>query len=786
MSLAAPLTTPTVFENSIRKPVTFTNQAVVPRNVPTVVRSQLTDNELQEAIHFSIALKMRNFDELRDRVSMHKLVPLDEIRDKYFPNPSDAANVRQWLISQGFQVQPPVPYELSVFASGTVAQLQRVFGSAFARVQFRGEEHTSAITAPSLPQNIAFSVRSINGLQPHLHPVRHSIRRAISATQTGNGAPLLVPQIASAYDMLAGNGAGQKIGIIIDTFPNDSDLLQFWNTNNVPQSLSNIEKVQVLPGSLPAPSGEETLDVSWSSGIASGARIRVYATADSSLLFSEVDAVYQFIINDLPSQPALHQISMSYGIGEDYVAPSQLQTDDAFFITLTAAGVSLFAPSGDGGSNPGTDGNYSNTNPLQVENPASDPHVIAVGGTTLLVNPDGILLSESAWSGSGGGISAFFSRPSWQASFIIGGTTRIVPDVSMDADPNTGVFLVFNGDSSGQWGGTSLGPPIWAGICARLNQVRATNGLPALGFLAPKIYPLQNACFRDIVIGSDGVWMAVPGFDLVTGLGSPLVYNLNNVFAGTRPRGSGVAKDFNNSGVSDIIWEHSASGQIVVWLMKAGQPTGTMSLPAVPPVWHIAGVGDFLGNGQSDLVWENANTGEHLIWIIYAGIPQYTITLPTVENGWHIVGSGDFNGDGQADLVWENNQTGEREIWLMNNALPDVAIRLPTLDPSWHIAGVGDFLGNKQSDLVWENRVTGQREIWLMNYSTPTVAIILPNVDPGWEIGGAGDFFGTGQASLVWRNNSSGQCILWQLVNGQPIAAVPLPPVDPGWKLVDH
>jgi kumamolisin len=785
VSRAAPLTTQTVFENSIQKPVaSATNKAVVAQNVPTVVRSQLTNNELQENIRFSIALKMRNFAELQDRVSMHELIPLDEIRDKYFPAPSDVANVRQWLISQGFQVEPPVPYEFSVFASGSVAQLQRVFGSTFARVQFRGEEHTSAITAPSLPANIASAVLSINGLQPHLHPVRHSTHQPISGSQTGNRAPLPVPQIVSAYDMLVGNGAGQTIGVIIDTFPKPSDLVQFWSANQVPQALSNIQEVQVVPGSLSAPSGEETLDVSWSSAIASGATIRVYATTD--LTFSFLDQAYQFIINELPSQPTLHQISMSYGIGEDYVAPSQLQTDDAFFITLTAAGISLFAPSGDGGSNPDQNDNYSVSNPLQVEYPASDPHVIAVGGTTLLVNPDGTLLSETGWSGSGGGISGFFWRPSWQASFSIGGTGRIVPDVSMDADPNTGVFLVLNGDASQQWGGTSLGPPIWAGICARLNQVRAANGVPTLGFLAPKIYPLLNSCFRDIVSGSNGAYAAVAGFDLVTGLGSPLAYYLNSALGGTAPPGSGIAKDFNNNGVSDVIWENSASGERVIWLMRAGQPTGRMNLPTVPAVWHIAGVGDFMGNGQSDLVWENANTGEHLIWIIYAGTPQYTISLPTVASGWHIVGSGDFNGDGQADLVLENSVTGEREIWLMSNAVPIGAIRLPTLDPSWHIAGVGDFLGNKQSDLIWENHVTGQRVIWLMNYGTPTTAINLPNVDPGWEIGGAGDFFGTGQASLVWRNNSNGQSLLWQLINGQPIGAVSLPPVDTRWNIVDH
>jgi subtilase family serine protease len=302
---ATPLTTQTVFENSIRKPVTVpsgTNKVAVPQNVPTVVRTQLTDAELQQSMHFSIALKMRNFAELQDRVNMHEIISLDEMRAKYFPDPSDVANVRQWLIAQGFQVEPPVQYELSVFATGTVAQVQRVFGSTFARVQFRGEEHTSAVTAPSLPTEVATPVLSINGLQPHLHAVRHLMQKDAKAIQTGTG-PYLVSQIAGAYNISVGNGGGQTIAIIIDTFPNNSDLTRFWAANGVPQSLNNIQKVQVLPGAQPAPSGEETLDVSWSSGMASGATIRIYATFDSQLLTSELDAAYQYLINDLSNQP---------------------------------------------------------------------------------------------------------------------------------------------------------------------------------------------------------------------------------------------------------------------------------------------------------------------------------------------------------------------------------------------------------------------------------------------------------------------------------------------------
>jgi subtilase family serine protease len=237
------------------------NKGVIPQDVPTVVRTQLTDAELQQNMHFSIALKMRNFAELQDRVDMHEIISLDEMRTKYFPDPSEVANVRKWLIAQGFQVQ-----------------------------------------------------------------------------QTNNGAPYLVSQIDGAYDASIGNGAGQTIGIVIDTFPNDSDLTKFWAANEVPQSLNSIQKAQVFPGTVP-PSGEETLDVSWSSGIASGATIRIYAVEDSNLPTNKLDAAYQFILNELPSQPGLHQISMSYGLGElAGVASGQLQTDE---LALLLGGINL-------------------------------------------------------------------------------------------------------------------------------------------------------------------------------------------------------------------------------------------------------------------------------------------------------------------------------------------------------------------------------------------------------------------------------------------------------------
>jgi kumamolisin len=432
------------FAGSFKEPIaTAANTAATTAKAPTVVRSQLTAAEKLQSIDFAIALKMRNFAELQQRIANGESLSIEEMSARYFPTSADVESIRKRLTAQGFEVLPAGPHELSIFARGTITQLEQVFGVRFGRVQFAGEEHTSAITAPSLPADIAGPVLSINGLQPHLHPFVHFIRKAIGPSKSiSNSPPYLVSEIAKAYGATLGNGAGQKIGIVIDTFPSDSDLSTFWADNSVPQSLSNVEKIQVVAGALPGPSGEETLDASWTSGIASAAGIRIYATTDLS--FAHIDQAYQRIINDLPSQAGLRQVSLSYGLGELYEAPSQMATDAQYFTSLAGGGVTVFVSSGDGGGSPGGSGQDHN-GPIQVEAPANDLHVTAVGGTTLdLDSSTGAPTSETAWFDGGGGQSTIFSRPVWQPT-TIPGSGRLVPDVALVADPDTGAFLVLNG-----------------------------------------------------------------------------------------------------------------------------------------------------------------------------------------------------------------------------------------------------------------------------------------------------------------------------------------------------
>ena len=174
-------------------------------------------------------------------------------------------------------------------------------------------------------------------------------------------------------------------------------------------------------------------------------------------------------------------------------------------------GIVFFASSGDNGAG--------------VIWPSSSPNVVSVGGTTLNVTSTGALISETAWSGSGGGVSAYEPQPAYQANYGLTYAKRASPDVSYDADPNTGVYVYdstpYEGES-GWWdvGGTSVGAPQWAAIQA----LGLSTGNSNFYQDAAPSATTYSSYFRDITVGSNG-YSAGIGYDLVTGLGSPVTTN---------------------------------------------------------------------------------------------------------------------------------------------------------------------------------------------------------------------------------------------------------------------
>ena len=534
-------------------PVGTAATAAVPA---TLARTALTDAEATAPLHVELALKMRNFAELERRVTAGETISRAEMAARFLPTEDDYQAVARWLTAQGLTVKSAGAGHAVVSASGTPKQLHTAFQTRFARVAFRGAEYTSAVETPSLPTAIESRVSAIHGLQPYLRPQKKSaIRKAAAATTQATNyiePPYTVSDIMKAYNVDPGTltGKGQAIGIVIDTVPKNADLTGFWADNGVAQSLSNIVTVNVENGRLPAASGEETLDVSWSSGLAPGAQIIIYACGD----LDNVNDAYSRILDDLQdgSQPNLHQVSMSFGAGEQTdETGDDISSVHQMFTAISAYGVSLFAASGDDGSNADED------RVVQVLYPASDPLVTGVGGTSLYVDPiTGAVTGETAWStsgphrggfggddgSSGGGISSYFSRPSWQVgSSVPAGTKRLVPDVSFAADPDTGCYLVLDGEVE-QYGGTSWGSPSWAGLSALFNEARANANATAFTNLNASLYPLLGTTnFRDITSGSNGAYSAAVGYDLVTGLGVPEFDNLLASIGGSTPTVTEVA-----------------------------------------------------------------------------------------------------------------------------------------------------------------------------------------------------------------------------------------------------
>jgi hypothetical protein len=498
-----------------------------------VARTVLTGDERASLMTFEVALRMRNFSELQGRVAQGEQVSRGEMQQKYFPLAADHERVRQWLVGQGLEVTRTDDNHLAIFGRGTVDAVSRAFQVTFARVAKGEAEFTSAVTAPSLPSDIAPAVLGVHGLQPHIRPHPLSNLRRLHPNAGAGGVSYMPSQISAAYNAngLGVTGAGQVIALYELGYPQASDLTAFWADSGIAQSSNNIQRVDIAggPGSSTSQASlqEATLDAEWSSALAPGAVVRIYGANENDPAAN--DEILQQVYADLPTQPGLHQLSISIGNTELEVDHDYLVIEAQYMASLASGGVSILSASGDTGafSQGATDLGEPNANVLQVTTPTSDPSVTGVGGTTLVLNSGGAVSSETAWSGSGGGTSAVFSRPAWQVGTgVPAGTMRLVPDVASSADPDAGAFVVVSGKQS-VIGGTSWAAPTWAAFCALINQARASAGQPVIGLLNTRLYSLMGTpAIRDITSGNNGTFSAGVGYDLCTGVGVPDVANL--------------------------------------------------------------------------------------------------------------------------------------------------------------------------------------------------------------------------------------------------------------------
>lgn len=318
-------------------------------------------------------------------------------------------------------------------------------------------------------------------------------------------------QIRRAYgvDRLPSDGTGQTIAIV-DAYGSpfvQQDLDTFCWYFNLPEAAISVYYPQGKPGIDIGWAAETALDVEWAHTIAPGARlVLVVAKSDS---FKDLLGAVDYATDVLGA----NVVSMSWSAPE---FPEEVTLDSHF----EKPGVTFVASSGDNGES--------------VEWPAASPHVLSVGGTSLYLDGDGNYSSETGWSGSGGGISLYEELPYYQSGWLEA-TGRGVPDVSCVADPNTGVEVIFEGFLF-VFGGTSAGTPQWAGLIALSNSLSRSQrrDLPANAAIYAiaslnNTFTIDSNYFYDIGSGSNGPDpddFAMPGYDLVTGLGSPVGQNL--------------------------------------------------------------------------------------------------------------------------------------------------------------------------------------------------------------------------------------------------------------------
>lgn len=429
------------------------------------------------------------------------------------PSDREYQGLLQQLHNLGFKVVSESATHLWITVQGDSAVFENVFATkinfAVAGGMHRNMDHIV------IPQSLSL-VASVTGLDNSRKSHPHYKRVPQSSRSMGGISP---DDIKTAYGFqpIYANGisgAGQHVAVATyDGFKID-EVNYFYKSLKLKPGPS-VDQVQ-FNGVAPyneGSAGETELDAEFIGMIAPGSSVHVFASATND------DAgelqMFTAILDDNRSKV----VNYSWGGCERDVAATHRQEMDKVFARAVAQGVNIMVASGDSGSDSCQDG----TN--LADWPAANANIVSVGGTSLSIDSD--QASESAWSGSGGGISSVFNLPDWQTQ--LGGiyTKRSYPDVAFNANPATGQAVWSSVSGRPRWeviGGTSMAAPQWAGFLALVNEARTSKNMNTLGFLNPLIYGMsaqdRSAAFNDITSGSNGSYSADQGWDAATGFGS--------------------------------------------------------------------------------------------------------------------------------------------------------------------------------------------------------------------------------------------------------------------------
>jgi subtilase family serine protease len=505
-----------------------------------------------EQVSFSVSLHLPAADAMTTYVagltqpgsaSYHKYLSPPEFGAKFGLSDGEVGRVVNWLSEAGLAATA-APQRTSITVDGTAGEVNALLGITLAdRESAAGVRYHVPLGEPRIPSELKSSVDTVVGLdtEPLQHPALGNI------DMSGVPNPGITPSlVATAYEISplhdAGFlGDGLNIAIVsFDTFtPEDVPVFDAqMGITGAPQ----VQKV-TLPGGPDTPgsgTGEVALDIQVIRGIAPHAQITSYEGANTS------DGLVP-IISRIVADGKAKIVSSSWGTCENRNSRSAMQAEQQELAAAVATGISYFSSSGDDAAYDCRRVHVSD-NAMErditpgVDWPAASANVIAVGGTFLTTREDGTYYEEAGWeeplggSGSGGGLSKFQQRPSWQQGAGVDNAQtngmRQVPDVAGPADPSSGFVVIYTdpdqGRVSSKVGGTSAAAPFWASSMLLTQQYAASQGIAQLGPLGPVLYQVAaqqqpGAVFHDVVRGGNLLYQSGSGWDYATGLGSPRV-----------------------------------------------------------------------------------------------------------------------------------------------------------------------------------------------------------------------------------------------------------------------
>jgi len=522
-------------------------------HVPTKAMSDamlLHNLDTATPIPVTFVLPLRNQKELEALVQriydstdeQHgKYLTPEEFAERFAPAEEDYEQVVAYAKSLGLTVTGTHSNRILLNVSGPSGSLETAFNLRLHHYQKpNGGIFYAPDNDPEVPSFIASSIHGIVGLDNHV--VRHTYNRqkeakakspanpASHSYPSGPGGGYSPNDLLTAYNLngVAANGANQIIALFELGGYQVSDINEYTSYFGLPSA--NLKNILVDGGSTSGIDPEVTLDIELAIALAPASQIYVYEGPNS-------DQGVLDTYNRIATDNLAKQVSTSWGMAEQLSSAQYLQAENAIFLQMAAHGQTIYAAAGDSGAYD----EYPNNSSLVVDDPASQPYVTGVGGTRLTVNSgSGAYASESVWNdglgngAGGGGISTVWPIPSWQTnvSTALSKTHRNVPDVSLNADTETGYSIYYDG----QWtiyGGTSCAAPLWAAFTARVNQERVASQKPALGFANPLLYSIGVGSsymenFHDVTSGNNLHYAAGVGYDNASGWGS---FNGSNLFA---------------------------------------------------------------------------------------------------------------------------------------------------------------------------------------------------------------------------------------------------------------